>query len=56
VRPDGHVGFRGKARDAARLAAWLERSLGLVPGAGGTGTYIPENGSSGSLTIEQSII
>jgi hypothetical protein len=35
VRPDGHVGYRGRAEDVAGLAAWLEGAMGLVPGAKG---------------------
>jgi 2-polyprenyl-6-methoxyphenol hydroxylase-like FAD-dependent oxidoreductase len=51
VRPDGHVGFRGKAGEAARLAAWLERSLGLVPAAGAAIPEPREGKSSDSLTV-----
>jgi 2-polyprenyl-6-methoxyphenol hydroxylase-like FAD-dependent oxidoreductase len=54
VRPDGHVGFRGRADSAARLAAWLEGSLGLLPGAAGAADPSPRplaGRSSDSLTV-----
>lgn len=56
VRPDGHVGFRGNADAAPQLAAWLEHSLGLLPGAGGAGSQSSNDRSSESLTIQSSII
>lgn len=42
VRPDGHVGFRGRAEDVAGLAAWLEGAVGLVPGAKGQARALSE--------------